>query len=194
MMERFLFMANDKSIFKPFVSFLIICFIVVVLAALFSNLMSGSNYKPNGFLISLNDTKLKFIIKEKYNNKIVKGENNLLISYQDILIIKTDKMILNFQEYEAFDKNNFKTDGSFVNSDTSNRLTYKLIKNDVKIKIKKDGNILYYGNYITDISDYLQEFGRYYIHIYIDRKENSNKISTDLSMTFLLVDKEENYD
>ena len=187
-------MASDNSIFKPFISFLIILFIVFALLALFFNLMSGSNYEPNGFLISLNETKLKFIIKEKYNNKVVKGENNLLISYQDIIITKTDKMILNFQEYEAYNKNNFKVDGSFINSDTSNRLTYKPVKNDVKIKIKKDGNILYYGNYISDISDYLQEFGRYYLHVYVDRKENSHKINTDLSMTFLLVDEEENND
>ncbi len=185
-------MASDNSIFKPFLYVILGLIIVFILTVLYVDLIDGPNYNPNGFLISLNDTKLKFIIKEKCNNKIVKGENDLLISYQDVLIAKADKMILNFQEYEAYNKNNFKTDGSFINSDSSNRLTYKPVKNELKIKIKKDGKILYYGNYITDLSEYLQEFGRYYIHIYIDRKENSKKINTDLSMTFLIVSEEDN--
>lgn len=187
-------MANDSSIFRPFITFFVLLFIVFIIVFAYFNQSTGSNYRSNEFIVSINNVKLKYAYRERFNNKISKEGFDFGNDYQDILIYKENIMLLNFEEYEAYDKNSFKVNGGFNNSISSKKYTYKAVNNNPKIKIKKNGKTLYDGNYISDISNYLQENGRYYLHIYIERKENSATVKTDLSMTFLITDKEKKND
>ncbi len=179
-------MASDNSIFKPFLIYILVVFIAFVLCVLYFSQLSGDKYKSNEFLVSLNNQKLNYIYREKYNNKVAKESYDLSNDYKDTVIIHSEKMWLDFKEYEIYDINNLKVNSGFNNNVNSEHYTYKLVNNKVKIKIKKDNKILYNGNYIPDISNYTKEIGRYYLHIYIDRIENSNKVNTDLSMTFII--------
>lgn len=185
-------MASDNSIFKPFLVYLAIFFITFVLCVLFFSLMSGSNYKSNEYIVNLNNEKLKYAYREKYNNKIVKEGYDFGNDYEEIIVNKNEKVYLNFAEYEIYDKNNLKVNGNFNSIINQECNTYKLVNNKATMKIKKNGKVLYTGPYVPDISKYINETGRYYVHIYIKRVENKNKINTDLSMTFIFRDMGDN--
>ena len=187
-------MISDNNIFQPFIVFGIILFIVAAAASMLFAQGSSSNYYSNEFLVSLNNEKARFIYKETFNNKVTKENHDVGENYQDTIITKGSNVLLNFKEYEIYDINNLRVNGTFYNKLSEERHEYKLVKNNIKIKIKKDNAVLYEGEYIEDLTSYFREAGRYYIHIYNTRKEHGNKIFTDLSMTLLYIDDEVNND
>lgn len=89
--------------------------------------------------------------------------------YDENLIFEDEKVVLDFEVYECYTH----TDNIRVNCDSFNE---KLIQKEVKpefksIFIRKNGKknkVMYDGEYISDISDYVKEKGYYYIEIYAE--------------------------
>ncbi len=184
-------MISDNNIFQPFIILGIILFSVAAVISLYFSKGSSQNYYSNEFVVSLNNTKMKYIYRETFNNKVTKENYDVGENFQDIIITKTDSLLLDFKEYEVYDINNLRINGSFYNKlNEEKKYVYKIVNNDVKLKIKKEGNVLYNGKYTENIASYLNETGRYYMHIYNTRNEHGNKIYTDLSMTFMLINGE----
>ena len=104
----------------------------------------------------------------------------------------TEKMILQINEYEVYNKA-----GRRVSADDYwaklNDFTYKKVDySKIKLEIKRMDKVLYSGDYIADISNYLNENGRYYIHIYMNRKDGwFSGVKTHFSFNVIVGDEYE---
>ena len=161
------------SIFKPFkFVFILLLFELFFLFTFFTNLFSS--YDKNLFEVKLNNQLMNCYYSEKFNNAFfiragTSGYNQVLPRVNNVEL--NNQITLQVYEYEVYSKN-----GRRVSSPNGwvreQKLSYQQIfTKNIKIKIKRMGEILYEGEYITDLSKYMNESGRYYIHIYSVRKE-----------------------
>ena len=134
----------------------------------------SSYYNQNIFTISLNGKEMNCYYTEKYNNSFLvrarkEGYNSVSNRLNEIPL--EDIMELNVLEQEVYYKNgNRKLD--VVNWKKDAQLEYKTVDTSkIQLEIKRMNKVLYKGNFKKDISKYINEKGRYYIHIYVTRKD-----------------------
>lgn len=162
-----------NEIIKPFKILIIILVIEFLITFIFlTNLYSI--YDKNIFEIKLNNSIMNCYYSEKYTNGLFikagsSGYNSTETRINEIQLIEPIKLEIN--EYEVYYKNGYrKTNNSGWFKD--DKLNYSLVENSkLKLVIKRKNKVLYDGDYISDLSDIINEKGRYYIHIYSTRKE-----------------------
>ena len=149
-----------------------------------------SNYDKNLFEIELNGQKMNCYYSEKYNNGFLtnassSGYNNTENRVNEIDL--TTNTLLDIKEYEVYYKNGTRK------KDTNNwlkedNLDYKKVTDsNIQIEIKRMNKVLYKGKYINNLNEYINEKGRYYIHIYSTRKENLfTSIKTHISFNVIV--------
>lgn len=99
----------------------------------------------------------------------------------------SDKMNLKVNEYEVYYKSGMRKSNKngWLREDD---LNYKLVTNSkLKLEIKRKNKIIYNGNYISDLSNIINENGRYFIHIYSTRKDGLlTSVKTHISFNVLV--------
>lgn len=174
---------------KPIKYVLIISVIeFIIFFSFFTALYSG--YDKNLFEIELNGKPMNCYYTEKYSNGFLvnagtSGYNSVENRVNEIEL--TDNINLYIKEYEVYYKNGYRkqdTNG-WLKEDN---LEYKETKNsEVKIEIKRKNKVLYDGILISDLSNYIKEKGRYYIHIYSTRKDGIfTSVKTHISFNVIV--------
>lgn len=182
---------NDElvMIIKPF-KYLFIVMLVEILVwfTFFTNFYS--NYDKNLFEISLNGKLMNCYYTEKYNKDFFIHANSEGYNSVENRINKiemSNEMQLNVDEYEVYYKSGYRktnTNG-WLKQDN---LDYKKVNSEDKsIQIKRMNKIIYDGKYISDLSSYINEEGRYYIHIYSTRKNGLfTSVKTHISFNVIV--------
>lgn len=184
-------MIQLEWIFKPIlqaVIFLLLLFLVV-----FFNL--SNKYYRNSFTISLNDKPLYVYYKEDYRRMLipilldakshVESGNTVEPVINELEV--SDKYILDIKEYMNLFKDNFERKPGLVGWYVSENTFLSEQKfNDKTLVIKRMNNIIYKGDYISDITDYIKEPGRYYFQLISKRKENSGLIKTHITFNVII--------
>lgn len=148
-----------------------------------------AKYDKNLFEVKINDKLVKCYYSEKYSNGFI--INTGTSDYNEVenninKIEFNNKVYLDLDEYELYYKNGNRA--SAISSWNKNEnLNYKKVKGTtIKLQIKRKNTILYDGDYIKDVSKYINEKGRYFIHIYSTRNENLlTNIETHISFNFI---------
>lgn len=162
-----------SEIIKPVKVLFIFLIIEFIFIFVFFTLLYSS-YNKNLFEVKLNDILMNCYYSEKYTNGIlintrISGYNSVENRINEIQLNSPIKLDVN--EYEVYYKNGHRkanTNGWL----REHNLNYTQVKNSkIKIKIKRKNNVLYDGEYIRDLSNIINEKGRYYIHIYSVRKD-----------------------
>lgn len=165
--------------------------IVIELIIIFSFFITySSNYDKNVFEIKLNDNLMKCYYSEKYNNWfLINANSNGYNSVENQIneIYLEDKIILEVNEYEVYYKSGNRK-GNTSAWYKSDDYVYKLVNDsNVQIQIKRMNKILYDGDFISNLSQYINEAGRYYIHIYSTRKDGLfNYVKTHISFNVIV--------
>lgn len=168
--------------------FLIMLVQIIMFLAFLSALFSS--YDKNLFEIKINNTFMKCYYTEKYSNTLLINASSRGYNQVENLINKidlNDKIILDINEYEVYYKSGRRKE------DTNNwlrdsGLNYKKVTDsEINIEIKRKNKVIYEGEYIKDISKYINEKGRYYIHIYSKRKDNIlSSVKTHISFNVIV--------
>lgn len=178
-----------REILKPFKILLIILIIEFII--FFSFLTTKySSYNKNLFEVSLNNQMMKCYYSEKYSDNFLlrassEGYNSIDNEINEIDL--DNDIYLDVDEYEIYYKN--KTRKKDNNNWHRNKdLTYIEVNNKItRIQIKRMNKIIYDGNYIENLSQYINEKGRYYIHIYSLRKDSFlSSIKTHISFNVIV--------
>ncbi len=162
-----------SEVFYPFKRILIISLIVLFILLSYIILRNGI-YDQNLFEIKLNDELIVGNYKENIKRNFLINFDREGYNYNNKTINRVsleDEMMLTINEYEVYNEagRRVSADDYWVKLED---FTYKKVDNSkVELEIKRMNKVLYSGEYITDISNYLNENGRYYIHIYVSRKD-----------------------
>lgn len=162
-----------SEIFYPLKRILIIVLIILFILLSYMILRHGI-YNQNLFEIKLNNELIVGNYKENISSNLLIHFNDEGDNYTNKSINKidlSDKMILQINEYEVYNEvgRRIPADDYWARLDD---FTYEKVDySEIDLEIKRLDKVLYSGDYITDISNYLNENGRYYIHIYINRKD-----------------------
>ena len=182
-------MTQLEQIFKPILQS--IMFLLILFLVLFFNL--SNKYFRNSFSISLNEQPLYVYYKEDYRRMLIpilldaknhiESGNSIEPKINELEL--SDKYILNIKEYSLY--NNEQRQPS--NSDWSINPDYINTKeevNNINLIIKRMNNTIYEGVYISDITEYIKEPGRYYFQVISKRKENSALIKTHMNLNVII--------
>ena len=183
-----------KELFYPFRWILIIGLVVLFILMSYMILRHGI-YNQNLFEIKLNDMLVVGNYKENISSNLFVHFNDEGDNYTDKSINKvilSDQMILQIDEYEVYNKagRRVSADDYWVKLD--DYIYEKVDYSKIELEIKRTDKILYSGDYIADISNYLNENGRYYIHIYVNRKDGwFSGVKTHFSFNVIVGDEYE---
>ena len=135
-----------------------------------------------GFLGLLHMDVIQTRIEREFNIDLIATSPSVIYEIE-----LTDNINLSIKEYEVYYKNGYRkqdTNG-WLKEDN---LEYKETKNsEVKIEIKRKNKVLYNGILISDLSNYIKEKGRYYIHIYSTRKDGIfTSVKTHISFNVIV--------
>ncbi len=159
-----------SEVFNAFKHLFLILIITLIVSFSFF-ILKYSGYDKNIFEININGTSMNCFYSEKYNSGfLIQAQTSSLNDVEPAInsIELSDTMNLEVNEYEVYYENGKRkedTDGWHKKED----LNYVKVDNDIKIEIKRMNKVLYDGEYINDLSKYINEKGRYYIHIYSSR-------------------------
>ena len=157
-----------KELFYPFRWILIIGLVVLFILMSYMILRHGI-YNQNLFEIKLND----MLIVGNYKENI---SSNLFVHFNDEGDNKAGRRV--------------SADDYWVKLD--DYIYEKVDYSKIELEIKRTDKILYSGDYIADISNYLNENGRYYIHIYVNRKDGwFSGVKTHFSFNVIVGDEYE---
>lgn len=173
-----------NTIFGPIIKIYIVIFILLDIFLILA-FASKKTYNSNEFILKLNNEPFYYIYREYEKNVLFK--NNKICSNQpkENTIYDNQSVNLELKEYEVKDNNNIRISGKFTNI-ISTKYQYNEVINPITMKIKKNNKIIYEGKYISDLTSLITEEGRYYIHLYITRKESTfKKVYTELSANFV---------
>lgn len=178
-----------NAIIKPFKYMFLGLFVEFLIVLSFFTALYSS-YDKNLFEVKLNGILMNCYYTEKYTNGFlvnagVESYNSVENRTNEIEL--TDKMNLKVDEYEVYYKSGMRksdTNGWLREDD----LNYKLVTNSkLKLEIKRKNKIIYNGNYISDLSNIINENGRYFIHIYSTRKDGLlTSVKTHISFNVLV--------
>lgn len=157
---------------KAFIFYFCECLVLFFLMAGYT-----ANYDKLATSIYLNGTEVNYYGSESYRNYIFPIR---IVSHFDGVHPKTDlelsdKYIINLTECEVYYKssglrknNNFGTNCGEKNDP---ELDFKIVnESDFTMQIYRKNKLIYDGEFISDVTDYISEQGRYYFHIYGKRK------------------------
>lgn len=178
-----------KEIFTPF-KYLGVALLIefVVVLSFFTALYSS--YDMNLFEVNLNGIEMKCVYTEKYSNGFlvnagIESHNNVEHSVNRIDL--NDKIILNINEYEVYYQSGNRKQNTNGWKKQDNLNYVKVNDSKIKIEIKRMNKVLYNGDYIYDLSAYMNEKGRYYIHIYSTRKDGLlSSVKTHISFNVIV--------
>ena len=165
---------NDGLIMgmKSFKKFCLIIFIIIILIMFFSTYVTN-RYNQNKFEVYLNNKEMRYYYHEDYSNfflVLASIGGHVLVFTQPNSIDLTNKIELTLNEYEVYNKQGLRRSYDYGNIDPN--WEYKKVNNNLKLEIKRMDKTIYKGDYINDLSKYINEKGRYYIHIYSTRKDS----------------------
>lgn len=165
-----------SEVLKPVGTLIII--IVAEFLILFFNL--NNIYERNAFKVSINNQELYVYYSEQYRSVIfpflLDARNSIHSPNAVTPVINkveySENMELDLKEFEVYHKKS-NTRDSVEGWYFSSKYNYKETRmQDVKLIIKRKGNILYDGDYIKNISSYIVEPGRYFFQVKTRRKIN----------------------
>ncbi len=183
----------DRSIFKPMLCFLLI----IVLIVSFIFIIDGKDrYFQNKFIIKINNQELKARLDVKYKKLFINNYNYYdcnknSCSFEDSFarINREDKIILNVNEYEVYNRFNKRVSYNNINGNYDYK---EVIDENKTMMVQRMGKTVYEGEFISDISDIVKEDGRYYFHIYTKSKRNFtpfSKVETSIHFSVYIGDK-----
>lgn len=179
------------SVIKSYKNLFFVLSILLIVFMLFSMYLTNS-YNQNAFEVYLNGKLMRFFYTEKYNNGFLTLSNhagniygNDIFNYQPNTIDFKDKIELIINEYEVYNSSGIRRPYNKIYGDN---WTYKKIDNtNIKLEIKRMNKIIYNGGFISDLSPYIYEKGRYYIHIYSTRNDNLfTSVKTHISFNVIV--------
>lgn len=142
--------------------------LVVFIILTFTILLLNVNYDRNKFLVYINDTEIFAYLFDIETNLIFKNTQDFYATsnYKINEINKSPKYILSIIEKDKKD--------NIVNS----KIT--------KLKIIKNEETIYDGEYMEDITNIISEKGRYYVHVYSNSQRDYKYIyiTTHISFNF----------
>lgn len=164
-----------SEIFKPIGKLIIIAFVEFII--LFFNL--NNRYDRNAFKIKINNHEMYAYYAEQYRSVIfpfLLDSRNSIHSPNSIQPVINEipydsNMQLELKEFQTYNKKNEResSDGWYFSSN----YVYKEVKvGDTYLLIKRKNKILYEGKYISNISKYIIEPGRYFFQIKVGRNTN----------------------
>lgn len=153
-----------------------------VLISLIIGFIFTNTYDRNYFKVLVNEQEISFYLNEKFDKtyvpKLVHSKNftnDWLISGEHKLneIQLSDNIKMNVIEYICLNKK----EGSRINCGSYYTNGSKPILKDTenkpyKLKIEKKNVVIYEGDYINDISNYITEEGRYYFTVNLLRNDS----------------------
>lgn len=153
-------------------------------------LIYNHGYYQNKFEVILNGKNLQSKYVTEYKNIffIQTGNEDYIIKDGNLFnkLDSNDKYILNINEYEIYNPNNKRIN---YEKDTKSQRKVPISSNITRLKIEKDNKTIYDGVYINDISNIINENGRYYMHIYTQNKKDKfpyKYVNTNLHFNVLI--------
>ena len=178
---------------KSFIVVGCICLFVFIFILLAYN----NSYFKNVFSIKINDVSINarylsefselLFVKNTSEGRLYNYGSESELFYE---IPKSDKYTLSLNEYELYDK--FGHRDSFSDNNRGDSLK-EVTSSTNNMKIERMGKVLYEGPFLSDISNFITEEGRYYFHIYNKSKRKSTpfaRVNTMLTFNVLVVDYE----
>ena len=178
-----------KIIFKPIFYFILFISFFFLLN-LIQNVNRYNSFTKNIFEVSINDKLLNCYYTEIYNNTFLisgtnKGYNH--IEQTNNKINNNHKFYLKINEYEVYHTNGVRIRENDSWKREYNHIYKEVTNHNLTLQIKRKNEILYEGIFISDISKYLTENGRYYFHIYSTRKDNFiSSVKTHISFNIVI--------
>jgi len=168
-----------------------ILFIVLIGLLIFS--LSTKKVSPYYFEsfheITLGDELLRCYYEESRSffmigNKI-EGYNDINMDFNEVKL--DSKMNLSVARFEAYYQNGVqdKLLSSWVRE--SGTIYKEVNTNITRLKIKRKNNTIYDGKFISDISKYVNEEGRYYFHLYIRNQDGLMVTKDHITFNVLVV-------
>lgn len=176
------------NLFRPFKLLFIVCIIEMFFVFLLS-MNLASNYEKDLFTIEFNGILMKCYYQEDF--KIAGLAVAGTASYNNVdntnnTIDLEDNMNLDINEFKVYSKS-----GKLISANDvwykNNELTYKEVNNEITIQIKRMDRIIYSGEYVGNLNQHINEPGRYYIHIYVNRKVTlTRSVKTHISFNVIV--------
>lgn len=166
-------MSGELSMIFNSFKYLFLILIIALAVAISFFTLKYSGYDKNMFEVSINDIPMNCFYSEKYNNAfLIRGETSSLNDVEPAInsIELKKSMNLKVDEYEVYYENGMRKEDT-NGWHREDNLNYVKVNNDIRMKIKRMNKVLYDGKYISDLSKYISENGRYYIHIYSTRQD-----------------------
>lgn len=152
---------------------------IVLFIWLFLFYFSRNKYNHNCYEVMLNNENIDYYIKETYEKTwipylifaknwkhewgIEKNENYL--NYVDIAELL---------KLEVFEYSCYNTSKKRIDCDKNQLNKIHVKSNITRLTIERQNQVLYDGKYITDITKYITENGRYYFKVYLTKNEEEN--------------------
>lgn len=165
-----------------------IVFVVLLFFFVFVNYFFNNKYNSNYYDVLVNDEKVVFYLKEQYTKKwipliryTVNSKRKWINQDEDkqLNTVKlSDSINLNLVKYNCYNQDNKEkidclSNDNYINKKIVNQEIYYTI-----MTIERNSENLYTGQYISDISDYIKEPGRYYFKIVIKNNYFFSKITS----------------
>lgn len=180
------FLKNTFNLFKYIVIFSIVEFVCLFLFLT----KFFSSYDKNVFEIVMNQKDIKCYYEEKYNLGFFEiasseGYNSVDTEINELELEEIIKLSIN--EYEEFYNNGYKKNDNF-NWFFHDNMKYVQVKNNVKrVVIYRMNNVIYDGVPLENYYDIVGSKGRYYFHIYSERKLNLiSTVKTHISFNVII--------
>jgi hypothetical protein len=187
-----------SEMFKPFVKMLLLGMVIFMLLSFNWN----NTYYKNAFKVTMNDKELYVHYYEKYKRGLIPlilgTESNYESSNEVAPIVNeinyNNEIVLDISEYEVYWKDSNTRPRENVVWRFCDTYSYKKIKlHKTKLIIKRKNKILYDGEYIKDVSKYVNKSGRYYFQTYVYRNDNFYTTVTT-HMSFNVIVKGDNHE
>lgn len=173
---------------------LIVIFCISFLLVVFLLISFNNSFFENKFVVTFNDQNINARYYSKYSElllvkRVSEGRLNSY-SYAYDLLNKTylsDKYTLDLKEYEIYDRFGHRESYSPVSSNVKTEIVED---SNVDLKIERMDKVLYEGPFISDVTDFISEEGRYYFHIYVKSKRSTTpiaRVNTTLTFNVLVV-------
>lgn len=145
---------------KKFLTKNYIYILIVILIINLGSLIIFMMYDQSEILIELNNRPVSFSYNESYHNylSIFKGER--------------EKNVFSSKKLNYI--NRMQLEDSFLLKVVIN----KIPKNNIdRLVIKKENSVFYDGGFREDLSDIINQYGRYYIHLYMTEYTGTLKLT-----------------
>jgi hypothetical protein len=187
---------NDelKAMFSPLKPILIFGLIEFIILFCFTTSWQGA-YPKTIKILKINDKDAFFYATEVYQSYALPIYTSSEVSsygtggesYETNNLNKESKIHLSIEEYEEYYMG-MRTKNNAPNAIRNKNCDYKKVRsNDMQLKIFRKGKTIYDGPFINDITNIINEKGRYFIHIYLKRTPSfGTSIKTHISFNVIV--------